>query len=427
MKYAIDGNNVLLGLRLNKKPSQRLFARLIHALRARGDEVRIFFDNSIERHMSEHGLQAEWRALRTALDRSASPPTFVPHADTAISAHCAATSAAVINAGDNMDSWKVRPKVVHRARASRTQGKVRLTLQGDARGELVLDVSAHEPFELEGLRFPILGDSTGAVEPIVAPDGEYAETHAAEGTLLVLALDASISMKSSNSFDGRPKKDHLNEIVKKALARLRESEIAEGLYIAILRFENDVTLLPGPGGAAFVSVNDWYEKLPDFDYLKGISHGQTNIRLALQRSKELIQSAIADDAIKDLAENWRAAVILITDGMHYVQRADGSKETDVDVAPEAIAIHEGLSGLINSKVDVGCVGIGNDINRDLLGNIASPCTPLQRHMASLASIAHFLVGDRLFIAVDSNDSGFVDAIRTFIDIASASASRRGRG
>ncbi len=42
MIYAIDGSNVLLGLRLNRKPSYRLFARLLAVLRERGVGFQLY-------------------------------------------------------------------------------------------------------------------------------------------------------------------------------------------------------------------------------------------------------------------------------------------------------------------------------------------------------------------------------------------------
>ena len=75
----------------------------------------------------------------------------------------------------------------------------------------------------------------------------------------------------------------------------------------------------------------------------------------------------------------------------------------------------------SGKIDVGCVGIGTDANGNLLASIASQCTPLQKRMAVNAGIAKLLNCDRLFINVDSNDSRFVEAMRTFIDVASSVA------
>ena len=54
---------------------------------------------------------------------------------------------------------------------------------------------------------------------------------------------------------------------------------------------------------------------------------------------------------------------------YHFSLPDGTSETDADVAPQALDIHQGLSGLIGSRIDVGCVGIGTDVNRSLLMNM----------------------------------------------------------
>ena len=422
MKYAIDGSNVLLGLRLNRKPSDRLFARLLHALRERGTDFQLFFDNSIQSHMTREGLGTEWNNLLSALHAAGIRPTFAARADRLIGTFCHTNGAWLLNSNDKIDSWREneRPSHIHRARVHRNRNLLQLALIDDATGKFVFRASANEAFEFGGITFPSVSAQHTVIEPLISPDTQYPSV-AAEGTLLVLALDASGSMGEKNSYDGRPKTDHLNEVVISAITRLRNSRIAEGLYIAILRFENDVTPLLCSTGTVFSSVNDWFNTLGTFDYLRGVTLGQTNIRLALQRSKELFQDTISDaDSVTALADNWRAALVLITDGNHYVEREDGTYETDDNVAHQALNIHEGLSGLIGGRIDVGCVGIGTDVNRDLLVNVASQCTPTQRGMAARAGIGGLLLEDRLCILVDSNSDKFGVAIRTFIDVASGS-------
>src|SRR5215210_6105480 len=108
-RYAIDGSNVLLGVRLNHKPSLRLFARLLQALRERGTDFQLFFDNSIERLMSSNGLATEWSSFKSSLAAAGITPTFAPRADPLIEAFCSTQGAWVINSSDKMDSWNTRP------------------------------------------------------------------------------------------------------------------------------------------------------------------------------------------------------------------------------------------------------------------------------------------------------------------------------
>jgi len=67
VKYAIDGSNVLLGLRIDRKPSVRLFCRLLLALKERKDEFQVFFDENLRNIMAREGLQSEWTRLLDAL------------------------------------------------------------------------------------------------------------------------------------------------------------------------------------------------------------------------------------------------------------------------------------------------------------------------------------------------------------------------
>jgi Mg-chelatase subunit ChlD len=422
MRYAIDGSNVLLGLRLNKEPSIRLFCRLLVALQQRGEAAQIFFDNSIRPIMEHAGLQSDWQRLLDALAAEGIAPVFAVRADPQIEKYCREHGAGLISFSDKMDSWNAKPATVHRVRAFRIRSALHVTLLDDATGRFIFNAPAHESFAFGNLRFPSLDPQQVVIERSIARNSTDASA-VAEGTLLVLALDASGSMTHANTYDGRPKSTHLNEIVKDTLARLRRSRISEGLYVAVLRFENDVTPLLCPvTNTTFASIDDWATAAGTFDYLEGITPGQTNIRLALQRSKELIQETVLDEeSVSALADAWRATVVLITDGVHYVRRPDGSTETEQDIVGAVLQIHMGASDLISSRIDVGCVGIGIDVNTVMLTSIASRCTPLQLKMARTAGISKLLIDERLFIRVDSADPGFSDAIRTFIDVASGSA------
>lgn len=420
MMYAIDGSNVLLGVRVNKKPSVRLFARLLQALREQGIAFQVCFDNSLKHHMAREGVAADWNALVGWLTAAGIEPTESPRADDAIQELVRSHGAWVINGGDKVDSWRAKPQRMHRVRVRRNRDQLHLLLIDDQSGSTVLQVPAHEPFDFGGIRFPALDSKAAVLENVIAPDSRFSKRQD-EGILLVLALDASGSMNQLKSFDGRPKHAHLNEIVKSAIVRLKRAAIADGLYIAILRFESDVTPLLSPTGALFCSVFDWFSSLETFDYLNGVTMRQTNIRLALQRAKELIQNTLADiESVRPLADEWRAAVILITDGKHEVARADGSGvlESDADVG-EALDIYEGVAGLVG-RLDVGCVGIGSDANLSLLDPIASPCTPRQRRLAATSGIDKLLRNGRLSIHVDSENPAFSEAVRAFIDVASSS-------
>jgi uncharacterized protein YegL len=244
----------------------------------------------------------------------------------------------------------------------------------------------------------------------------------AEATLLVFALDASGSM-SEPAHDGRSKSEALNALIIQTFDRLRKSRIGDALYIAVLTFTDDVTPIPcpGTGDAGFSSAAAWAESSKSFSYTAGVTPGLTNIRLALQRAKELVQDALFDsEAAFDIADRWRAVIILITDGIHQVQRADGQPETDNDVIDELIGLDAGAGALIGSRIDVGCVGIGLNQKSELLSKIASACTPKQMQIARISRVDDLLVNNSLFIKVEANDKRYEEAIRSFIDVASGS-------
>jgi Mg-chelatase subunit ChlD len=156
--------------------------------------------------------------------------------------------------------------------------------------------------------------------------------------------------------------------------------------------------------------------------MEGAEHGNTNIRLALLRSKELIQDVLFNGEEADrIADAWRAAIVLITDGQHVVPQKDGTNETERQVIDEVIDIDSGAAGLIGSRIDVACVGIGNDLNIDLLSKVASECTAHQMRMAARKKIDSLLIGGSLFVKVDAGDVNFGSVIRTFIDVSSGSA------
>ncbi len=421
MNYAIDGNNALLGLRINNTPSVRLFSKLLLTLKSRGDDFQLFFDNSIGRHMKKDGVQDEWEKFLAALPMEGiKPPIFAPRADTLIEYYCESHNAGVINSRDKMDSWTRRPSVIHRVRAYRNRNVLQISLKDDANGRFLFSSTAHEKFTFGNIDFPQLDTTQINTERPIHPNED--SDAVSEGVLLILALDASWSMTENKSFDGRTKSEHLNDIVKQTVLRLKSSVVSRGLYMAILRFENDVTTMLCPTtDTKFASIYEWEKCMSNFDYLTGLTPGQTNIRLALQRSKELLQDTLEDDdSLSELADDWRATVILVTDGNHFVQRQDGSAENDNDVAGAVLDIHGGLEGIRDQKIVVGCVGIGTDVNSGMLSDIASQCSTDQRKMAKNAGIENLLLDGRLFIKVDSNNNNFGNAIRTFIDVASSS-------
>ncbi len=419
MEYAIDGSNALLNLIVDGKPSVRAFARLLILLEERGHPFRLFFDNSITNRMNEKGVGDDWLRLRAALQNAGIKPHYAPRADGPIEELCAQNGAALINAHDKIDSWRRKPKIIHRARVGRIKNKLQVELR-DSRGQFVLTAPLGEPFAFGGMAFAPVGATEVTLETRLNRD-ELAPS-LAEATLLVFALDASGSMLQP-AHDGRTKSEVLNTLMIQTFDRLRKSRIGEALYIGVLTFTDDVTPIscPETGDAGFSSAATWADSGKSFDYMANVTPGLTNIRLALQRSKELIQDALFEgDTASEITDRWRAVIILVTDGIHAVRRTDGQPEADSDVVDELIDLDTGVGALIGSRIDVGCVGIGLDQNSDLLSKVASACTPKQRQIARISRVDDLLVNNSLFIKVDANDKRYEEAIRSFIDVVSGS-------
>ena len=230
MKYAIDGSNALLGLQLDRKPSVRLFARMLLALKGRGDDFRLFFDNSIREHMARDGLGADWSRLLVALEVQGIKPHFSPRADTPIADYCKNENAFVINFSDKMDSWSFRPRAF-RVRAKRfknqNQTLLRIVLIDESTGKPEELAVASDAFSFGRIDFLSLDMDVVYTEQIIKK--EVGAKNVCQGSLLVLALDASPSMTPRDTYDGRPKSEHLNEIVKAAVRRLKAARINEGL------------------------------------------------------------------------------------------------------------------------------------------------------------------------------------------------------
>ena len=137
--------------------------------------------------------------------------------------------------------------------------------------------------------------------------------------------------------------------------------------------------------------------------------------------RELIHDIIFDsDLANDLADSWRAMIVLVTDGNHNIRRPDGRPEGDRNVIEEIEDIDTGSEKLIDGKIAVGCVGIGSDLNMNLLSKIASPCTTDQLDNAAKMGVAKYLENGCLLLKVDERKPNFGTVIRSFVDMMSGS-------
>lgn len=422
VRYVIDGSNVLLGLRIKRTPAPRAFGRLVAALLEEGNDIDIVFDNSIRGFVDRFKIQDEWKALLKGLKTANVPPTFVAHGDSLVE-QLSLKGAAIINFNDKMDSWPNRPRQVIRARLRRTSGRACVTLQEDGSTKPRLSSEVESAFSLGKVSYTGYHLKREDVARAIAKD-HAADSVAPEGLLLVVLLDSSASMMSTDTYDGRPKCEHLNEVVSQTIDRFSGSAVASQLYIALVRFDTDAAPILNHTEAVFSSVPDWLEHFRNgFSYLQGCRPGNgTNIRHALDSARDALTDAIDDESeISSIADYWTASIVLITDGLHVVQSKDGLEGTE-EILRQAEMLHTGLDGL--SHVSIGAVGIGRDTDRDLLLHISSPCSATQLRMAKAARVLDRLESDsndrpRLCTMVESEDTDFGHVIRSFIDVASS--------
>lgn len=412
--YVIDGSNVLLENKVARKPSVRLFTALLQMLDENGKTYKVWFDDSIHRHLEDKGGDlATFKQLTAALVRKGCLAT-APHADPGIQRDCQQFAAPVINGGDKNDSWRGFIPQIIRCRSHRTRTKgvsVFLAQAGGTKKLMAFDASA--TFTYEGINFPELAgaDATAEVGRNFA-ERPRLKGKSSHGNLLVLALDASGSMDESDTHDGRPRHEHVNEILNNTLRRLRQTSIASRLWISVVVFSDQVVERSPEGDAVFSVVGDWADS--NVNYLDGIERGYTNIRLALDRCADLIDGFRHSDVSRDLAMNWDAAtVVLLTDGEHYTP-VDGKFETATDIDDHVYSTIRRAE-----KVSFGFIGLGGGAKHDAMQTWATKATEQQTEMAKRMNIQ--LVGGSLYVKVDASNQNLDYVVRSFIDIASSRA------
>ncbi len=412
--FVIDGSNVLLANRVGGAPSVRIFSSLLSMLDSNGKTFKVWFDNSIFHHVESNGGDIDGLHRLVSELNLHGLLGMMPRADVGIQKDCHSFGAAVINGGDNNDSWPAPAPPIFRCRINLVGGKdLQIYVAPAGSGKKLFTQSINRAFRFRGIQFQALNandlppDAGTSWAPL--PRFKGRRPH---GSLLVLALDASPSMDIPDADGGKKRSAKLNEILKATISGLSDSGLASTLQICLLSFSSDVVLhTANDSGFVFSPLNDW-QKAPLDDYLKGVNRDGTNIRLALDRAADYIDGFRQSEAAVQLAMSWKnATVVMMTDGDHKTI-VNGALETSKEIINHVFAT---ISR--SENVCFGFIGLGDGADHESLGSWASPASDLQLHMAQNKGVA--LERDRLYVRASNSDSNLERVVRTFIDVASS--------
>lgn len=426
--YVIDGSNTLLKLELDGVPSIRLFAALLRLLDSEKKTFKVWFDSSIYPILEKErgGDIALFKRLVAALNRR-NVLQITDWADPMIQEDCKLHGAPVINGGDRNTSWKYLPPII---RCSISQSANRrglpLFLYPAGGGEKFMQCDASLAFSFDGLEFSALSPTDLAAPTLVqrmAPDPVERfgrrEGRKDSGNLLVLALDASNSMDSTDAHGGKTRHSLVTTAVRDFLSigGFGKSRIASSTWVAVLSFAEDVRVVtPGAADGIFFPTKTWIDAVDQVNYLHGAKRGSTNLRLALDRAASFIEELVQRDKLeKKLAKEWQAkSVVMLTDGEHKVRLDSGKVEESDDIDDHVYrTVHRA------PDIQFGFIGLGQGADNQALGRWASAASQRQMELAKTRDVP--LHGGVLHVAVDPAAATAARAIRAFIDVASSTS------
>lgn len=426
----VDGSNVLLNLRPNGQPSVAVFLAVLEGLRSRGFTVVAIFDQSIRYLLEQAGVPAEWPVLERAAAESKGTITFDVEADPHLLAAAIESSGAVVNHSDRYKKWLTI--------FGRLPPLVRVGLVGD-RLTFNFEDGSEPPFAIK-LEKSKDGGTPATKTANVEKSRDVAsslqgETKVTEKLLkstrrqdqtlkariIVFALDASGSMFNPeedgyNTHDGASKGEHVVRELRAAVDRMCACNVSHSFFCSVVAFAGsaDVKQIKGHKMAHVTYLRDALaDKKYQYDDVITDSRG-TNIGNALTTCRELIDSVLTETSNKTIATSWSATIILLTDG----------RAGDSDSVKHAAAHLEGgvFAGPVK-KIDLACVGIGKDVDFDLLKSIAS--SPGEEAIKMLKNnqlhekLPQDGFGGRLMaLRIDMTNPQYAEVIRAFIDIAS---------
>ena len=414
--FVIDGSNVLLSNCLGGVPSIRGFAYLLSLLDQHQKSFSVWFDNSIYHHIENKGADVDELKRLIAELNSHRLLQMMSKADEGISNECRQFNAPVINGGDKNDSWPAPVPRIFRCRLNTVKNNELSIYVAPAGGGAKLFSGSLSPaFQFRGLTYGPLEQSSAppdigiswAAPPVYKGRGK-------PGALLVLVLDASPSMDTRDTFDGRTRAAHVQEIVHETLSGLCTSRIGANVMIAVLSFSSEVAVVPATdAGYVFSSLKSWSQvELPN--YLQYVDRSGTNIRLALDKAADLIDGFRHSDVAQRLSLGWNeASVVMLTDGAHLAGTSTEPEHSNDILAHIFATLNR------SENVSFGFIGLGEDADHGSLQGWSTLATPEQARVAQKKGVP--LETGRLYVKANIKDLDSRSLIRTFIDLASSSA------
>lgn len=415
----VDGANVC------RSPEASLEGLLssLSTLTEAGHTVFCYCDASLRHDFK--GDPTKWRLFESLLKRyphilQQSPANG--EADAFILPHAARTNAKILS-NDTFSEHKKRfTWVSDSGRVLRFMivgGRLSIpTISIDAPiGDLSAEVSRFEALHLGRASQP----ATAAANSTFVLSGSAA-SKSIKARLVVLVLDASGSMSNRDegacaTFDEQPKYIHLQRVLRDSLTRLATSNVAESLFVSLVTFAGKATAIGLPE-ATVGRVKDVLSVVtPDsFDYRCMAAGNGTSLAEALGRARDQIGQVLADPKMQQIAPDWGALVVLITDGQDNVGRDE--------VLEEAAKLALIRTGLNRGVIRVATVGIGDDCDLELLHQISAQADDSTLRQINMKGIAKHLYRStpgepyRLIVHVQATDAKYGDVIRAFIDVAS---------
>ena len=415
MKVFLDGSNLLLNVTLDGKPSCFLFASIFASLTLKGYDCSSIIDQSIRYRLDEKGAASEWPLLEKLVQASSGSLVFVPESDPPLITMALETNAYVANHSDRyrkeFDKFGKLPPLI---RVTFTSGVLSVNFTDNP--SLTYAETLGNEVELFGTKLT----PQGVIMNILAPESPLSQS--LEARLIVFALDASGSMSNEadgarNTFDRRMKSEHLSEVLKTTIARFGECNVRDSFYVSVMNFAGNVHVHEMAGAKmAHYEHAAKHIASSNFNYLRGVSGNGTNIALALNAATELIDLALVNPKNKELATDWHALIVLITDG-----KDTNDREAVLNQAGQ-IAVQRGH--LKFGRVRIATVAIGNECDLDLLQEISSGAENDEVGRFQKAGLLQYLLPAKdsqkpcLSLHVDTGDKNYKDMIRLFIDVAS---------
>lgn len=219
-----------------------------------------------------------------------------------------------------------------------------------------------------------------------------------EVELLLFLLDGSGSMTETQTHDGRPKVDHLMEIMNDLIPRLRSSEAAPRFRCQAVYF------------SAAPHTKNNYQALNEFAIENPVQiagGGMTAIAATLENALEILEKFDKDQT---LPPQKLSTVFLITDG----QETSGGD------------VRNAASRLKGNRIApmLATVGIGDDVDEQLLLDIASEPTPRQlKHLDNHQLLDY--IPDKSHLYLRAHEKGRItkntaEALRRYVQVLSES-------